>query len=39
MNSQVTELSTTLGIAATAILGWAYLLTTVAHSLLMPTLV
>jgi len=39
MNNQTVELSATLGIATAAVLGWAYLLTTLAHSLLTPSLV
>lgn len=38
MSQKTAEITATLGIAIATVLGWAYLLTTVAHALLAPTM-
>ena len=39
MNTQISEIATLVTAAITAIVGWAYLVTTLANSLLAPIVV
>ncbi len=38
MSQKTAEITATLGIALATVLGWAYLLTIIAHRLLAPTM-